>query len=170
MESEKIFMSKEEYEKHLAQIDKVKQELADLNMGRKDAYDAGSGDGWDSPEFEEIERRERVLLGILERLFGSLPNIEIVERHNEEGVVDFGNIVRIDAKYPDEEEPEEEIMRLVGALSEEKIPGVFDVTMSSPRGQAMYRKTVGDVCKYLVDGEIITVTIKEIVPTDKLVR
>ena len=56
MENGRIYLDQEGLKDLEKEIELLKQKLAEVNKGRKEAFDAGAGDGWDSPEFEEIER------------------------------------------------------------------------------------------------------------------
>ena len=50
---EPIYLDQDGYNEYLKNIEKLKKAIQANNMGRKEAFDAGAGDGWDSPEFEE---------------------------------------------------------------------------------------------------------------------
>ena len=74
-------------------------------MGRKEAFDAGAGDGWDSPEFEEIERTNMRLNGELRNMYESLKRIVIIEKHNDQEIVDIGDVIVADMIFsPDDME------------------------------------------------------------------
>ena len=55
---EPIYVDQNGYNEILKEIEVLKKKLNENNLGRRAAYDAGAGDGWDSPEFEEIEVEE----------------------------------------------------------------------------------------------------------------
>lgn len=164
---EKIYMDQESYNRFIAQIEDIKLKLKKVNAGRKSAFDAGAGDGWDSPEFEEIERAENMLLGELKRNNEMLPRIVIIEKHNNEDVIDIGDTLQVNMEYaPNDSEPL--TFRLVGMIGNVK-DEIEEVSINSPLGKAVYKKKVGDNCSYEVNGMTINVNILEKL-TDDLVR
>lgn len=162
---EKLYLDKEGYEQYLGEIDKLKQRLNEINSGRKDAFDASAGDGWDSPEFEEIERQERIVMGSLQRMYEGLSNIVIVEKHNDGEIIDIGDTLLVDLAFsPDD--TEELNFKLVGT------GGNFDadvqeISINSPLGNAVYKKKVGEQSSYSVNGRTISVLIKEKIDLQK---
>ena len=57
---EPIYLDQDGYNEYLKKIEELKKAIQANKMGRKEAFDAGAGDGWDSPEFEEIESVESI--------------------------------------------------------------------------------------------------------------
>lgn len=156
---EKIYMDQESYDRFIAQIEETKLRLKKVNAGRKNAFEAGAGDGWDSPEFEEIERAENMLLGELQRNSDILSRIVIIEKHNNENIIDIGDTLQVDMEYaPGDSEPL--IFRLVGMTGSIKSE-IEEVSINSPLGKAVYKKKVGDNCSYEVNGMTINATITE---------
>lgn len=88
-----IYLDQDGYNEFLKGIEKIKEDLRRNDMGRKEAFDAGAGDGWDSPEFEEIERNNTRLVGELQRRYNELQRIVIIEKHNDSDTIDIGDII-----------------------------------------------------------------------------
>lgn len=161
MDETKIYLDSKGYENLLHDIERLKNKLHENNMGRKDAFDAGAGDGWDSPEFEEIERRERVILAELQRCYDELSRVVIVERQNDFDIVDIGDTIKVDM-YFSADDFEEEIFKLVGGAPNFDLSAeIREVSINSPLGNSIYKKKIGDNCSYSVNNRQFTVIIKE---------
>lgn len=161
MKNEKkvIYMNQESYDKFLSDIENLRKRISKNNAGRKDAFDAGAGDGWDSPEFEDIERQEHLLLGELKQNCEMLSRIQIVEKHNDPDMIDIDDIVTADLIY-DEDDIETLTFKLVGILSSAK-PTMEEVSINSPLGATVYGKKIGENCSYEVNGMVVNVFIKD---------
>ncbi len=158
--SEKIYLDQEGYEKYLENIESVKKQLNDLNAGRKEAFDAGAGDGWDTPEFEEIERQEAVLMGNLKKLYEDLSKIVIIEKHNNQELIDINDTVIVDLIFS-KDDVEEMTIKLVSALGLSDGNFAREVSINSPLGKAIFGKSVGDNSSYKVNDNVIKVLIKQ---------
>ena len=156
---EKIYLDKAGYNDLLQKIEILKQILNENDRGRKEAFEAGAGDGWDSPEFEEIERNNLLLSGQLKDLYDELSRVEIVEKGEDNKLVDLNDILLLEIiNY--KKELKEMIVKLVGA-SGDLFASVPEISINSPIGAAIYKKSVGDVCTYAVDNNSFSVVIKE---------
>lgn len=161
MNEKKIYLDSQGYESLLQNIERLKNKLHENNMGRKDAFDAGAGDGWDSPEFEEIERNERVILGELQRCYDELSRVVIVERQDNSDIVDIGDTIKVDM-YFSANDYEEETFKLVGGTPNFDLSAeIQEVSINSPLGNSIYKKKIGDNCSYSVNNRQFTVIIKE---------
>lgn len=156
---EKIYLDKKGYEKYLKGIEALKAKLAEVNAGRRDAFDAGAGDGWDSPEFEEIERQERMVMGELQHRYEELTRIVIVEKHNEDEIIDIGDTLVTDMIYS-ADDSEELIFTLVGTDGNMHSE-IQEVSINSPLGKSVYKKKIGDTCTYSVNGRQFSVLLKD---------
>lgn len=153
-----LYLDKEGYEKYLEEIEKIKEELRIVNAGRKNAFDAGAGDGWDCPEFEDIERQSARLTGELNHRYKELSKIVIVEKHNKEDQIDIGDIVVVNMIFS-EDDSEEMTFKLVG-MSGNLNAEITEVSINSPLGMSIYEKKVGDTCVYKVGNNEVSVFIK----------
>jgi len=167
MSKDKIYLDQKGYDNLLKNIERLKEDLHKNNVGRKEAFDAGAGDGWDSPEFEEIERKERLILGELQRCYDELSRATIIERQNNSDIVDVGDIIKVDM-YFSEDDFEEHIFKLVGgAPTLDLTSNIQEVSINSPMGKAIYKKEIGANCSYTVNDEQITILIKEKIDLSK---
>ena len=128
-------------------------------MGRKEAFDAGAGDGWDSPEFEEIERNNTRLVGELQRRYSELQRIVIMEKHKDSDTIDIGDIILANMIFsPDDTE---EITFKLVATSGSFGGKMQEVSINSPLGAAVYKKQIGDTCSYSVNNRNFSVYLKQ---------
>lgn len=158
-EKEPIYLDQKGYEEFLKEIESIKASIRQNNLGRREAFNSGAGDGWDSPEFEEIERTSLRLAGELSRKLEDLDRIIIVEKSNDSDVIDIGDIFTADISTCPED-VREMTLKLVG--SNGQLGGkIKEVSINSPIGAATYKKRVGDTCSYSVGDRDFSVFIKE---------
>lgn len=156
---EPIYLDKDGYKEYLKKIEDLKKAIQTNNMGRKEAFDAGTGDGWDSPEFEEIERINMRLSGELRSMYESLNRIVIIEKHNNQEIVDVGDVIVADMIFsPDD--MEEMVFKLVGTNRDFNAE-IQEISINSPLGKAVYKKKIGDICSYSVNNRTFSVLIKQ---------
>ena len=147
----KIYVDKKGYEAMLESIEDLKKELVQAGAGRREAFDAGAGDGWDSPEFEEIERAESLIAGRIKQKYEELSRVVIVEKNEQDNeLIDIGDIVTIDMSM-DKKNYNEMIFLLAGGVGDvfAEIP---EISLNSPLGKSVYHKKVGDETTFEVDG------------------
>lgn len=159
---EPIYMDQDGLNNLLAEIEDIKNQLAENDLGRKQAFDAGSGDGWDSPEFEEIGRREQLLMGLLKRRSDELKRVVLVEKSEDASIIDIGDIVVVDMILGPNNK-EELIFKLIGGAGGglRGPSGYPEVSINSPLGKAVYQNVVGGTGSYQVNGNVIGIEIKE---------
>ena len=132
----------------------------------EEAFDAGAGDGWDSPEFEEIERESFRLEKEIQRRINDLSKVVLVSKNDSESLIDIGDVLNIDMKFEDED-VEDMTFKLVGLSKGKNAEGIEEVSINSPLGKAVYHKEVGDTVSYTVHNNLIEVLIKAKVNLDK---
>lgn len=155
----KIYLDEKGYNQYLEEIEKLKEELKKINAGRKDAYDASAGDGWDCPEFEEIERQSARIISEINRRCEELSRVVIINKHNNESELDIDDVIVVDMIYS-KDDIEEFTFRLVGGSGNFK-SDIQEVSINSPLGACVYKKKIGDICNYSIENTVITVLIKE---------
>ena len=156
---EPIYLDQDGYNEFLKEIEKNKEDLRKNDMGRKEAFDAGAGDGWDSPEFEEIERNNTRLVGELQRRYSELQRIVIMEKHKDSDTIDIGDIILANMIFsPDDTE---EITFKLVATSGSFGGKMQEVSINSPLGAAVYKKQIGDTCSYSVNNRNFSVYLKQ---------
>ncbi len=156
---EPIYLDQNGYNEFLRKIEELKEAIQANNMGRKDAFDASSGDGWDSPEFEELERTNMRLNGELRNMYESLNRVVIIQKHNNQEIVDIGDVILADMIFsPDD--MEEMTFKLVGASGDFNAE-IQEISINSPLGNAVYKKKIGDTCSYSVNNRNFSVLLKQ---------
>lgn len=156
----KIYLDQEGYDKFLKNIEDLKRKLNENNMKRKTAFDAGSSDGCNSTEFEEIKRTEELIAGELQRQYDLQSRIVIIEKHNDTEIIDIGDVVTVDITTPDNNNRNERTFKLVGMRDNSKAE-TQEISINSPLGNSIYKKKVGDNCYYSVNNRVFFVSIKE---------
>lgn len=162
-----IYLDQEGYEKLLASIEELKLKLKENNKGRRTAFDASAGDGWDSPEFEEIERIEAMLVGELQRKYDELSRVIIVEKKENSKTVEIGDIIKLHMIFS-EDDFEENLFKIIGGMPSFNLDAeIQEISINSPIGKAIYQKQIGETCKYSVNTRQFTVLIKEKIDLSK---
>ena len=175
-EEKKIYVDKEGYQALIESVNEIKRKINMNNAGRKEAFDASAGDGWDSPEFEEIERQEYVLMVELQRRVEELKRAVIIEKHNDEEIVDIGDVLQVEVTYA-VDDIEDLTFKLVGT-SGKLDAEIKEISVNSPLGASVYKKHVGDQTSYSVGESHFKVLIKDKMnftkepnsPTKKLIK
>ena len=156
-----IYLDQEGYNKFLESIEVLKERLRENNKGRKNAFDAGAGDGWDSPEFEEIERNEARILGELQRKYDELTRIVIIDKKENSETVDIGDTIKLHMILSSDNF-EEGLFKLIGGMPNFDLNAkIKEISVNSPIGKAIYQKKIGDECTYSSNNRQFTVIIKE---------
>ncbi len=154
----KLILDEAGYNAYLKDIQKIEEKLEALRKfkGEVAIYE---GDAWhDNFTFEQAEAEERALMGEIAKRRQLLAEAEIVETGVSHGVelndiVDvaiINGIKRMDMR-----------LKLVSFLSSEPSE-LKEVTLSSPIGQAIYEKEVGDEFSYYVGEREMSGVITEI--------
>lgn len=149
-----IYMDKEGYAEFLKSIEDLKDKIVKNDMDRSAAFNAGAGDGWDSPEYEEIERISRGLNLELQEKYEMQSRIVLVEKNEDENLIGIGDVLSADINN------KEMIFKLVGGVASFSAE-IREVTINSPIGKAVYKKKVGDICEYDVNGKKFTLVINK---------
>lgn len=172
LNKEPLLMDQAGYERYLASIDILREEIRSLQKNRRAENLVIDRDSWNNTGTADIDRQERILLARLQDLIKDLSRIQIIERQNSaelgKDAIDLNDIIKIEYIFA-EDDKEEETVRLVSVLGE-KIDGVIDVSINSPLGSAIYQKKAGDTVSYKVEANAIKVTIKDVVKEQKFGR
>ena len=162
-----IYLDQEGYTKLLTSIEELKLRLNENNKGRKAAFDAGAGDGWDSPELEEIERNEAMIMGELQRRYDELSRVVIIEKKENSETVEIGDTIKLHTIFS-EDKFEEKLFKIVGGMPNFNLDvEIQEISINSPIGKAIYQKQIGETCKYSVNNRQFKVLIKEKIDLSK---
>ena len=156
---EELIMDKAGYAKYLEEISKIEKELDDIRH-YKGKVAIFQGDGWhDNPTLYQTEMQERGLMRRLLDMKEKLKNIKIVDKIEDDLIVDIGDTVNI-AISPFNEEPEEMIIKLVGHDGNMR-SDISEVSINSPLGTSIYKKKIGESSGYRVGDRQFSVKILE---------
>lgn len=132
-----------------------------MEKKKGEAYSGAVGDGWhDNFAFDEANMHERMILGQLKECYQKLERAVIVERHDDETLVDANDIVTVDMIFgPDDSEELE--FKLVGSVGSHTSDnnGIQEVSINSPLGKSVYHKKVGESASYKVESRIFNIEI-----------
>ncbi len=159
-DNEKIYIDSEGYKSLLAEIEELNRKLALNGVEKGEAYSGSAGDGWhDNFAFDEANMQERIILGQLRDLYDKKNRVVIIDKQEEEDIIDFNDIVTVNMIFgPDDSE--EVQFKLVGYLgSNGDNLDIDKVSINSPLGKAVYHKRVGDRTNYKVGNNNFTVDI-----------
>lgn len=152
---EKIYLSKEGYEQYLKELEELKQSLTNNSKKKSSAYIGAVGDGWhDNFEFEDAKREEFKIISAIRDKVQGLSRIIIVEDSLDENVINIGDYVKVYTKYSVDDE-EEEIYKLIATTTPDLSSDIKEISINSPLGKAIYKKSVGDSGFYSVNGNNI---------------
>lgn len=155
MKEEKIYLDKKGYENYLKEIDDLRKLINANGKTKSNAYTGAVGDGWhDNFEFEEAKREELRIQRQLRDKVEGLSRIVIVDKSENEELIDIDDSVKIKMIFAPDDIEEMEI-KLVGDTSH----SYDEITLNSPLGKAIYHQTVGSSVSYEVDGNNINVEI-----------
>lgn len=153
-----ILVDEEGYKQYYDKLENLKKScLANANTLSQSCKDA-VGDGWhDNPAYEEAMRISRMIDDDIQKMLDNQKYLKIVKKGNfDKNMVDIGDVLNVKMIYSDNEE-EVETIKLTGKY----IPN-FDfneISLNSPLGQAIYKKKIGEMCSYSVNGATISVII-----------
>ena len=154
-----IYLDRKGYEEIKQNIERLRETLKENNMSRQSVFSAGAIDGWNSTEVAELKRKEDLIRGELQRECEKLSRAVIIEKQNDPEIIDIGDVVSADMFLP-EGNSKKKIFMLVGTSGNLQAE-IQEISINSPFGRAVYKKKVGDLCSYSVNGRDISVLIKE---------
>lgn len=156
---EKIYLDQAGYEQYLKDIEDLKQKIANNGRQKSSAYESGVGDGWhDNFEFEEAKREELKLMGLLEQKLNGLNRIVIVEKTEENSLIDINDYVTVITSSKGTNS-NEMFFKLIASGMPNFGAEIFEISINSPLGKAVYQKKVGDKASYTVNDTTFDVTI-----------
>lgn len=156
-----FYVDNKGYQKLVEDVAEAERKLKNHRKTRGDSYSSSAGDGWhDNFDFEEMERQERLLSGDLQTKQERLKKAVIVDKQDNENVVDIGDVLSLTLIF-DENDEETDIYKLSGTEAFSKDENYNIVSINSPLGQAIYLKPIGEVVKYKVNGNSFDVRINE---------
>src|SRR5947209_5950874 len=156
MTIERIPMSREGYEKLKADLDRM-QNAEMIEVTKRIAAARDLGDLSENAEYHAAREDQGMLQARIDALRDKLARANIVDRNSlPDDTVVFGTRVRI----KDQDSGEEEVYELVGPGDED-----YDnnkILTTSPRGQGLLGKKIGDIAEFKVPRGTLRYEILEI--------
>ena len=149
-----MFLDQEGYKQLDEMIKKETGRLKQAVKQKANAYQNDTNTWHDNSDFDNATEKEDAAINEINRLIDIKANAVIIEKHNLENKVDIGDIVTIDM-YEDIFD-----VILTGKYISNTDKG--EITLNSPLGENIYKKSKGDIVKYKHLGQSIVVKIIEI--------
>ena len=158
---EEILVDENGYKQFFEELKRLEDLSRSNSALGSEVYKDAVGDGWhDNFAFDEANMQERMILGQLRECYLKLERAEIVEKHDDDTLVDVNDIVTVDMIFgpDDSEELEFKLVGSVGAHTSDK-SGIQEVSINSPLGKSVYHKKVGEKASYKVESRVFNVEI-----------
>lgn len=165
-ENEPIYLDKEGYEQFLEELEEIKRKLNKNGQQKSSAYVNAVGDGWhDNFEFEEATREEYKILSDLREKTARLKRIVIVKKNeNENKTANINDLILVSMSFGNEE-PSDEIFKLVASFNPNIFADIKEVSINSPLGKSVYQQSEGYSGEYSVNNSTIHFELKKISKT-----
>ena len=168
--NEPILLDQEGYDKFLAEIESLKEQLTKIDMERGTACSDAVGDSWhDNFAHDEAVRKERFVTNQLKEKYEQLKRIKIVTKSEaaiNEGLVEIGDVVTLDM-IAQTGKVKEHTIKIVATFGVSTEGSIREVSIDSPLGNAIYHKKAGDKASYSVNGKSFTINIKSVSREDE---
>ena len=158
MEQNILYMTQSGIDKLYEEVKEYEAKLQQLYRDRIGNYNGDNRTDRYNSEYEESVRQEQMLRESINRCYDELRRVVLVERQNDEEIIDINDVLVIDI-CPSGEKSDEMTFKLVGSNGNFMAP-LKEIYVNSPLGTAVYKKPVGTQCSYSVQGNIINVLIK----------
>ena len=157
---EPFYVDSEGLKKLHEEVASLNLKLEELNGKKKEAVIADPKDGRIFEELNDLVLESQRVQEQIRGIYSKIASAVLVENHNEDELVDLGDIVTADMIYS-KEDLEEIKFTLVGGFGNIRAD-IPEISLNSPLGQSTYKKSVGDMCVYSVNGDSSYVLIKNI--------
>lgn len=160
------------------ELESLKLEFKNLLAAKGSAFEGAVGDSWhDNTEYEHIQAKLEPVMNRIEYLTEKLRHVDTIEIDNLEvsdDIININDYVKINCIY-DEDDIEELIIKLVAAKNSSLTLEYEEVSITSPLGEAIFKKNVGESISYKVNENVFTAdilakakTIEELVNQEKV--
>lgn len=150
--NEKIYLTEEGLKELELKIKELESKIRKVSSLRREAFKNFS-DTVDNGELFQNDLELRLMNTMLSQLKKDLTRVVLIQRGNDESVIDIGDTVAFSYEG-DDEEIEVQVCTLVGNPDPKQIEeGYCQLTLSSPVGKALYGRRVGEKVAYQVKGQ-----------------
>lgn len=153
MEEKKIYLDKEGYIAHTEAIKNLRNNSKKIDEEINMLRDLRMEDYVQSVTY--LRTTQKGILNRMYKLIDDLNYIEIIKTTGNEEIVDVNDKVSLTLTYSDLEREDLELTLIANG----KIDELDIVSINSPLGKSIYKKTVGTTSSFKVNGEEVLVTI-----------
>lgn len=153
MEEKKIYLDEEGYIAHTEAIKNLRNNSKKIDEEINKLRDLRMEDYVQSVTY--LRTTQKGILNRMYKLIDDLNYIEIIKTTGNEEIVDINDKVSLTLTYSDNECEELELTLIANG----KIDELDIVSINSPLGKSIYKKTVGTTSSFKVNGEEVLVTI-----------
>lgn len=162
-QEEIIYLDKEGYENYLISIENL---VNNLTMVEKEMNLAKENN--DVSKYRDLLELKENMKARITKLKNDLTKIKIIEKNDNEEILDIGDVVKIRSYYS-KDEVEEEICELVAGRSD-CTTEIEKLSINSPKGEKLYGAKVGSTKYYQIGRDNIRVDILEKIKVKKLIK
>ena len=154
-EEDIIYLDEEGYKDYLTKIDNLM-----INLGRVEERLSEKNKNSDFIDnYDDLSLYRKELKKQIRKKRDNISKIKIIEKQNNEDIMDVGDVVKILAYYDIDDIVEEVYELVTGDSNIHTNPEKLSI--NSPKGEVIYKSKIGDVGYYKVNKEKIKVEIKE---------
>lgn len=153
-EKQERIMTKQGYDELLLKYAKLKAEIAEIRQEVNENVLKGADE--QSPSLQSLQSRYNIKCGEVQRISEKLDNITIVDKINNENLVDVDDVLNVAL----ETDGESEIItvKITEVLNDIEDESIEPVLINSPMGRALYGKELGEKREFKVGGNTMHVT------------
>ena len=125
------------------------------------SYNDYVGDGWhDNPLYEEAMRKNRMIDEDIKKMINEEKYLKVINDKYDDKLVNINDILNVEFIYSKDDKEIEKI-KLTGKYIPNIDCEIQEVTLNSPIGKSIYKKKIGDICSYYVEGKEVKIRIIE---------
>ncbi len=142
-------------EEGLEQLDElIKKETNRLKQAvsqKANAYQNDTNTWHDNSDFDNATEKENAAINEINKLIDIKINAEIIKKHMQADKIDVGDVVTV--------EIDEDVFDVILTGKYITNAGNGEITLNSPLGENIYKKSIGDIIKYKHLGNSFVVKI-----------
>lgn len=159
---EKILVDDYGYNQFIEELERLKLESDSIATRGIEEAENAVGDGWhDNFAFEESMRESRTVANKINKMIEEKQTIKVIKKTKlKDEFVNIDDVIKLEIIY-NEDDIEEEIVKLTGKYIPNTEIKTKEITLNSPIGKVIYKKKIGTTNEYKVNDKVIKVKIIE---------
>lgn len=159
MKNDIIYVDHKGYDQLLDKLKELEAKLNEVYLEKAEAYSGAVGDGWhDNFAFDEANRKERMIIQEIRSIRDKISKVQIVERQNDENLIDINDIITINYLF-DDNSTELFEFKLVGTSAQIIDVEIPEISINSPLGKSVYHQAVGNRTTFTVNNNTFNIEI-----------